>query len=97
MMGRDRAAHRTRSAMDHQPEPAVMVGLKLKKVVAASERAQLHAPVASLEFFQSRITQRRSVQVLGQGGRHGSGRVAVGWDALVQPRQHAGGRWFVGQ
>src|ERR1051326_5757818 len=48
-----------RAAVDGQPEETVVVGLKLKEVIAAAKCRVLDAAVTDFEFLERCMTQRR--------------------------------------
>ena len=53
----------SRSTMDHQPEPTIVIALELDEMVAASERRELENAVGSANHVQAWVTQRRRQDV----------------------------------
>ena len=53
MMCGDGLTHATRAAVYHQPQAIVLVGLKLDKMVAPPQRAELVSAIAGFQLFQA--------------------------------------------
>jgi hypothetical protein len=61
----NRLTHRTRSAVHHQPQTVVLVGLQLEEVIPAAERGELEDPVAATNCLEPGIRERSFREVRG--------------------------------
>jgi hypothetical protein len=71
MMGCDQLSHAARTAVDHQPEAVLLIGLKFDKVVPAAECSELNPAVTGALSFEpfvaeGQLTQR--LRLIGRGG-----------------------------
>jgi hypothetical protein len=63
MMVADCRTNPSRSAVDHRPEPAVIIALELDEVVATAERRELDDAFGLTHRIQARMTESRRFQV----------------------------------
>ena len=87
MVPRDGLPHGARSAVDHDPQAAVLVGLKLEEVVPAPQRTELYPTVAPSDVVQRPRAQRPIAELLGQPVAPFSQRVPHDGDDLCQAAQ----------
>ena len=90
----DRLAEGPGATVNHQPEPVLLVGLKLQKVIPAAQSCELHRALASPDRLQPGIAQFNGIQAL----RLCNNSLPVAtpaWDRLCESRQNlAGGFWI---
>ena len=55
--------HPSGSTVDHQPEATILIALQLDEVVSAAECRKLDLPFVTAHCLQTRVTQRRQLQV----------------------------------
>src|SRR5688572_25557967 len=79
------------AAVQHQPEPSVLVRLKLEEVVSAAEGAELNLGLAPAHAFERGRGEVAFAESLRQGGRSVAA-VAHERDGFVEPGQDPRGR-----
>src|SRR5262245_51394964 len=97
MVGNDRLAQRARAAMEHDPNAAPLIPLKLQNGVATAECAELDATVTLDSSGEALIAKRSLFQFGRQFNRHRGARMAHRWNKARQTGEQAGSATLVGQ